>query len=98
MYLLIISLPLLGSVTAGFGGRYLGARGAAVITTGSVALTALLSILAFYEVALSGSPCSVALSPWFVSDMFQAKWGFYFDTLTVIMLVVITFVSSLVHL
>lgn len=40
MYLLIISLPLLGSVTAGFGGRYLGARGAAVITTCSVALTA----------------------------------------------------------
>ena len=66
MYLLIVSLPLLGSVTAGFGGRYLGARGAAVITTGSVALTAFLSILAFYEVALSGSPCSVALSPWFV--------------------------------
>jgi len=98
MYLLIVTLPLLGSITAGFGGRYLGARGAALITTTSVALTACCSLLAFYEVALSASPCSVALSPWFVSDMFQARWGFYFDTLTVVMLVVITFVSSLVHL
>ena len=76
MYLLIISLPLLGSITAVLGGRYLGARGAALITTGSVALTASLSILAFYEVALSASPCSLALSPWFVSDLFQARWGF----------------------
>ena len=98
MYLLLVFLPLLGSLQAGLLGRFLGTRGAAIITTGCVAMSALLSTLAFYEVALSGSVCTAALSNWFSSEMFDAGWGFYFDTLTVVMLVVITSVSSLVHL
>lgn len=98
MYLLIVSLPLLVSVVAGFGGRYVGHRGAALVTTGGVCLSACLSMVAFYEVALCGSPCSIHLSPWFMSDLFQARWGLYFDTLTVVMLVVVTVVSSLVHM
>jgi len=40
----------------------------------------------------------MSLSPWFISDLFQARWGLYFDTLTVVMLVVVTVVSSLVHM
>lgn len=98
MYLLIVSLPLMVSLVAGFGGRYVGHRGAALLTTGGVCLSACCSMVAFYEVALCGSPCSIRLSPWFLSDLFQARWGLYFDTLTVIMLVVVTVVSSLVHL
>jgi proton-translocating NADH-quinone oxidoreductase chain L len=98
MYLLLVFLPLLGSLQAGLLGRFLGARGAAIITTGCVAMSAFLSSVAFYEVALSGSVCTAALSNWFSSEMFDAGWGFYFDTLTVVMLVVITSVSSLVHL
>ena len=98
MYLLLVFLPLLGSLQAGLLGRFLGARGAAIVTTGCVAMSALLSGLAFYEVALSGSVCTAPLSNWFSSEMFDAGWGFYFDTLTVVMLVVITSVSSLVHL
>jgi proton-translocating NADH-quinone oxidoreductase chain L len=98
MYLLLVFLPLLGSLQAGLLGRFLGARGAAVVTTGSVVISAALSGLAFYEVAMCGSVCSVPLSSWFSSEMFNASWGFYFDALTVVMLVVITWVSSLVHL
>ena len=98
MYLLLVFLPLLGSLQAGLLGRFLGFRGAAIITTGCVVTSAVLSSVAFYEVALCGSPCLVPLSSWFSSEMFDAAWGFYFDTLTVVMLVVITSVSSLVHL
>jgi proton-translocating NADH-quinone oxidoreductase chain L len=98
MYLLIIFLPLIASLQAGLLGRFLGSRGAAIVTTGCVMTSAVLSTAAFYEVALSGSVCSVPLSSWFSSEMFDAAWGFYFDTLTVVMLVVITSVSSLVHL
>lgn len=98
MYLLIIALPLLGSIFAGFFGRFLGFRGAAVITIGCVSLSAILSMLAFYEVALSGSPCSIQLAPWFISELFSANWGFYFDSLTVVMLFVITSISTLVHI
>jgi proton-translocating NADH-quinone oxidoreductase chain L len=98
MYLLIIALPLLGSIFTGFFGRFLGFRGAAVITIGCVSLSAMLSMLAFYEVALSGSPCSIQLAPWFISELFNANWGFYFDSLTVVMLFVITSISTLVHI
>ena len=98
MYLLIIALPLLGSIFAGFFGRFFGFRGAAVITIGCVSLSAMLSMLAFYEVALSGSPCSIQLAPWFISELFNANWGFYFDSLTVVMLFVITSISTLVHI
>lgn len=98
MYLLIIALPLLGSLATGFFGRLIGFRGAAWITISCVFLSGLLSLLAFYEVALSGSPCSIQLAPWFLSEFFNASWGFYFDSLTVVMLVVITSISTLVHL
>lgn len=98
MYLLIITLPLLGSLIAGLFGRFLGFRGAALITTASVVASAILSLVAFYEVALSASICCFKLAPWFCSEMFSASWGFQFDSLTVVMLVVVTFVSSLVHI
>ena len=98
MYLFLIFLPLLGSLLAGFFGRFLGFKGAAIVTTVSVFSSFVMSVVAFYEVALSGSLCYVKLSSWFCSEMFDSSWGFYFDTLTVVMLVVVTSVSTLVHL
>jgi len=98
MYLLIVLLPLLGSIAAGLFGRFLGFRGAAITTTSCVLTSSVLSCIAFYEVALCGSPCYIKLAPWFFSEMFDASWGFYFDSLTVVMLIVVTFVSTLVHI
>lgn len=97
MYLLLVFLPLLGTLLAGGFGRFLGFRGGALITTSCVAISFLCSIIAFYEVGLSGSTCFVKFTPWFWSEMFDSSWGFYFDTLTVVMLIVITSVSTLVH-
>nr|YP_007890615.1 NADH dehydrogenase subunit 5 [Jakoba bahamiensis]AGH24109.1 NADH dehydrogenase subunit 5 [Jakoba bahamiensis] len=98
MYLLIVFLPLLSSIVSGFFGRFIGKRGAAIITTSSLILTALLSLTAFYEVGLCGSPVYIKLFTWIDSEMFHASWGFLFDSLTVVMLIVVTIVSSLVHL
>lgn len=98
MYLSLIFYPLLGSLLAGLFGRFLGFRGAALVTTSCVFLSFLMSCIAFYEVALSGSGCYIKYSNWFVCEMFDSSWGFYFDTLTVVMLVVVTSVSTLVHL
>ena len=77
MYLLIIVLPLLGGLFAGGFGRLLGSRGAALVATCSVVITALLSGVAFYEIALSATTCHLRLGPWFVSEMFDGRWGFY---------------------
>lgn len=98
MYLLIILLPLFGSLVAGFGGRYLGPKGSSVVTLSCMVSCFLLSVLAFYEVGLSGSVCSFRLVSWINSELFNVYWGFLFDSLTVVMLIVVTVVSTLVHL
>lgn len=98
MYLLIVFLPLLGAFTAGFFGRFLGRNGAALVTTGGVLLSCMGSIYAFYQVALCGSPCYITLGNWIDSEMLHVTWGFLFDSLTVVMLIVVTIVSSLVHI
>jgi len=98
MYLNIVFLPLFGSFISGFFGRFLGPFGAGIITTFSVFLTLLCSFFAFYEVGFCESPCYIKLLTWFNSEYLCANWGFQFDSLTVIMLIVVTFISTLVHL
>nr|MBC8299860.1 NADH-quinone oxidoreductase subunit L [Pelagibacterales bacterium] len=98
MYLLIILLPLISALTAGLFGRFIGREGAKWITTSSIFITFLMSCVAFYEVALAGSPCYFEVMTWIDSEMFSTSWGFMFDSLTVVMLVVVTCVSTLVHL
>nr|YP_010194775.1 NADH dehydrogenase subunit 5 [Arctium tomentosum]YP_010194905.1 NADH dehydrogenase subunit 5 [Arctium lappa]QZZ81514.1 NADH dehydrogenase subunit 5 [Arctium tomentosum]QZZ81644.1 NADH dehydrogenase subunit 5 [Arctium lappa] len=97
MYLLIIFLPLLGSSVAGFFGRFLGSEGTAIMTTTCVSFSSILSLIAFYEVAPGASACYLRIAPWISSEMFDASWGFFGDP-TVVMLIVVTSISSLVHL
>ena len=61
MYLSILALPLLGALSAGLLGRKMGVTGAHIITCTLLVMSALLSIVAFYEVGLSGSPVSINL-------------------------------------
>lgn len=56
MYLLIIILPLLGSISSGFFGRKIGVSGSQLITTTLVILTTLLAIIAYIEVGLNNIP------------------------------------------
>lgn len=98
MYLNLIWLPLCGALAAGLGGRWVGSKGACRLSLTSVSLSALLSIIAFYEVGIQGSPCSFQICPWVDSDLLNVQWGFLFDTLTTTILVVVTSISTLVHL
>jgi NADH-ubiquinone oxidoreductase chain 5 len=61
MYLTIIILPLLGSIISGFFGRKIGVTGSHIITCGSIILTTILAILAFFEVGLNSIPTSLKL-------------------------------------
>jgi NADH:ubiquinone oxidoreductase subunit 5 (subunit L)/multisubunit Na+/H+ antiporter MnhA subunit len=89
MLILIVFLPLFGFLSGSLFGRFLG-FGSCVITTSSVILSFLLSIVLFYDVATVGT--------WIVSDSININWCFLFDSLTCVMLLVVTFISSLVHL
>nr|BBH42941.1 NADH dehydrogenase subunit 5 [Marophrys sp. SRT127] len=98
MYLLIPFLPLLAFFVAATFGRYIGRKGSTIITTTCIFLTAVLSTIAFYEVALTETNCYVQVTTWIDSAILHASWGFLFDSLTVIMLIVVTYVSAVVHL
>lgn len=98
MYLLLVFLSLIGFLTAGLFGRYLGPKGSSTITTGCLLISFFFSTIAFYEVGLMGSPVYLKLSTWVSSEVLLINWGFLFDSLTVIMCVVVTFISSLVHI
>ena len=98
MYLIIIFLPLIGSSLAGLFGRKLGPKGAGIITVTCLIITFFCSFFCFYEVALIGSPVYLKLTTWINCEVLHVDWGFQFDTLTVVMCCVVTFVSSLVHL
>jgi NADH-ubiquinone oxidoreductase chain 5 len=98
MYLVIIILPLLGSIASGFFGRKVGVSGAQLITSTCVIITTLLAIVVFIEVGLNNIPVSISLFRWIDSESLNVSWGFYFDSLTVSMLIPVLIVSSLVHI
>src|SRR6201986_4588892 len=98
MYEAIVFLPLLGSAIAGLLGRVIGARAAMFITTGLLFVSAALSIIAFNDVALEGHKYIVQIMPWIHSGDFAVDWTVRVDGITAVMLVVVTGVSSLVHL
>lgn len=98
MYLLIIFLPLIGSIAAGVFGHKIGPYGAVRITSFCICITCIFSYISFLDVALCHCPVYIQLSTWISSGIFDVSWGFMFDSLTVLMLVVVTTVSTIVHL
>jgi NADH-ubiquinone oxidoreductase chain 5 len=97
MYLIIIILPLLGSISCGFFGRKIGVTGSHIIACASVISTTIIATLAFFEVGLNSIPVSVKLFRWIDSESLNVLWSFNFDSLTVSMLIPVLIVSSLVH-
>ena len=98
MYSLVVFLPLLGSVIAGLLSLGNRDRMAEIVTVSGLLLSLLFSVLAFAEVALGGATVTVDLGRWISSGGFDAKWSLRFDTLTAVMLIVVTGVSSMVHI
>jgi NADH-ubiquinone oxidoreductase chain 5 len=98
MYLLILFLPLIAALAAGFGGRWIGGAGSARLTTTRVGLTFLLSVRAFIEVALGHTSVLVQVATWIPTEGATLSWGFLFDSLTCVRLLVVTSISTLVHL
>jgi NADH-ubiquinone oxidoreductase chain 5 len=98
MYLLLIFLPLLNSLNTGLFSNFIGRRGSVLISIVLMVITLILSFITFYEVGLLGSPNYITTFTWFDSELFFIHWSFFFDSLTVTMLIVVNFVSTLVHI
>lgn len=98
MILLIIILPLMGALIAGFVSNVIGRIGAAIITTALMFLNVFLTFYIFYNTSVCERLYFVKIGTWIYSDIFQVDWGFQIDNLTMIMLIVVNVVSALVHL
>ncbi|WP_420432605.1 NADH-quinone oxidoreductase subunit L [Hyphobacterium sp.] len=95
--IIIVFGPLLGSVIAGLFQRFIGDRAAMTLTTGFLILSALLSAWVFYDVIFAENVRTIPLATWMQIGDFSATWSLRLDALSAVMLVVVTFVSSLVH-
>ncbi|MGH6947416.1 MAG: NADH-quinone oxidoreductase subunit L [Kiloniellales bacterium] len=93
----IVLLPLAGAIIAGLFGRAVGDKGAAYITSGLLLLSALLSAIVFWDVAINGNTRTTELFTWVDSGAFEASWAIKVDQLTAVMFLVVTVVSAMVH-
>ena len=92
----ILFAPLIGALIAGFGWRIIGEKGAQVLTTGLLFLSAILSWVVF--IGFDGETQHIQILRFIESGTLSTDWGIRLDRLTAIMLIVVTTVSSLVHL
>lgn len=95
---LIVFLPLIAAIVVGLTTRFINVRLAQFITTGATFAAAILAAFVFHDVAIQGNKYVIPVLDWIHSGHFKANWALKVDTLTAIMLCVVTFVSSLVHL
>ena len=98
MEILIIALPLLASIISGFFGKLIGDRNSEIVTSLFVVISAILSAIVFYEVTFNGYQENIVIATWINSGSLDVNWSMKIDSLSAVMLVVVTSVSALVHI
>ena len=97
MELSIITLPLVASIISGFFGKYIGDRNSEIVTSLLVSISAILSIVVFYNVIFNQYEDNIIIATWINSGTLDVNWSMKIDSLSAVMLVVVTTVSALVH-
>ncbi|HQT00845.1 MAG TPA: NADH-quinone oxidoreductase subunit L [Thiobacillus sp.] len=97
LYLIIPLAPLVGALLAGLFGRLIGRTGAHVVTIVGVAVSFIASVLVFQDV-LAGHTYNGSVYTWMVLGDLRFEVGFLIDSLTTMMMLVVTFVSLMVHI
>ncbi len=96
---IILLSPLFGAVAAGLFGRRIGRRGAHTVTIFGVAVSTILSAYVFWLFIFEGhATYNVSLYTWLVSDGIKFEIGYMIDRLSATMMLVVTFVSLMVHI
>jgi NADH-quinone oxidoreductase subunit L len=99
VHLAIVLAPLFAAIVAGLFGRQIGRAGAHWITILAVGLSFVLSLLVLKHLYWDGGAAdNYSVYTWAVSDGLRMEVGFLIDRLTALMMVVVTFVSLMVHI
>ncbi|HRK94806.1 MAG TPA: NADH-quinone oxidoreductase subunit L [Rhodospirillales bacterium] len=106
MSVAVVLLPLLGAAIAGVlalieprdkAAKHRIDTIAQWVTCGALLLAMVFAILVFIDVAIRGNASTVVLFNWITSGDLDIHWGLKLDTLTVVMMLVVTVVSAMVH-
>jgi NADH-quinone oxidoreductase subunit L len=99
IYLTIALAPLAAAVIAGLFGKAIGRAGAHSVTIAGVGISCALSLVVLYQMLYGGlAPYNGTVYTWLVSDGLTMNVGFLIDRLSAMMMVVVTFVSLMVHI
>ena len=97
MAYLIVFLPLIGFLITGAFGRKIGDLGSQIITSSLVGISAIISGYYLFLFVSGADPQNFKIFTWISSGNLNLNWSIYIDSLTAVMLVVVTSVSTLVH-
>jgi len=105
--ILVVFLPLLGSVLAGIitfvpaadkAKQHALDLAAQWVTCGGLVLSMVCAIFVFWDVAMGGNARTTELFTWIDSGALEVSWALKVDTLTAVMMIVVTVVSAMVHI
>ncbi len=98
MDLIAVFAPLLGAAIAGLFGRRIGDRGSQLVSCGLMLLSGFFSILVFKAVVVDGETWTTEIFTWIDSGTFEVSWALRIDTLSAVMLLVVSNISALIHI
>jgi NADH-quinone oxidoreductase subunit L len=93
----VVFLPLFAALVSGLFVRKISVRAAQTVTAGCMLLSAIAAAIVFHDVALQGNEVRLVLVEWLRSGTFHVDWVLRVDVLTAVMLIVVTWVSTVVH-
>jgi NADH-quinone oxidoreductase subunit L len=99
LYAVAVFAPLLGSIVAGLFGRAIGDRAAQAVTIICMILASICGVAAFVSLVYGGgSPGVVSLGTWVEAGDFAVSWALRYDTLSAVMVAMVTCVATLIHI
>ena len=98
MEISILALPLIASIISGFFGKFIGDRNSEIVTSLLVSISAIFSIIILYEVIYNQYQDNIIIATWINSGSLDVNWSMKIDSLSAVMLVVVTSISALVHI
>ncbi|EKE09538.1 MAG: hypothetical protein ACD_16C00139G0006 [uncultured bacterium] len=96
--ILVVFLPLLGFVLAGGLGEKLGDRFSQITTCSLMGFSTVFAAILFFQMGLKEKTFVVPLFTWIRVELFDVSWGLQLDSLSLVMITVVTLVSFMIHI
>ena len=97
LHIILVFSPLLGAIIAGFFGRLIGDRGSQIVTCGFMGLSALMAVIGLFQNVYE-TGYTVHVFQFIHVGTFEVDWALRVDPLSSVMMFVVAFCSSLIHL